>query len=310
MRRLAAAGVAASTGAAAAALAGCGGGAPDSSTVARPVAPDAGPPAGRSRDHGDTPPRGSRAILGAADRAGLRRLIRTLGGEAGLAVSATGIGQPVQRLGTLRRGVAWSTAKVPIAMAVIDAGQAEAQAGDLQRAIAVSDNDAARRLWADLGGGRTAAAAAQRELRRAGDAGTTVEWRSLRGSTFTPFGQTDWALDDQVRFTAAMPCSASGRAVLRLMADVAPGQRWGLGAAGVPARFKGGWGPGSAPGRPGGYLDRQMGIVTIGGRPVAVALASRPADGSHASGASALTAMARWLVRHADTTGLSPEPAC
>ena len=80
----------------------------------------------------------------------------------------------------------------------------------------------------------------------------------------------------------------------------------------VPARWlaqpdrqlKGGWGPGSQPGVSGGYLDRQMGVVTVGGRKLAVAIASAPSDGSHTTGTSNLTAIARWLVAHADAKGL------
>jgi hypothetical protein len=47
-----------------------------------------------------------------------------------------------------------------------------------------------------------------------------------------------------------------------------------------------------------------MGVLTIHGRPLAVAIATEPADGSHETGLRALTAIARWIVTHADTRAL------
>jgi len=86
------------------------------------------------------------------------------------------------------------------------------------------------------------------------------------------------------------------------------GQRWGLGSAGVPAQFKGGWGPGTQPGSAAGWLDRQIGVITIHGRPLAVAIATARADGSHDTGTRNLTAIARWIVTHADTRRLPRQP--
>jgi hypothetical protein len=94
------------------------------------------------------------------------------------------------------------------------------------------------------------------------------------------------------------------------MNQVVSGQRWGLGSARVDAQFKGGWGPGVEPGAAGGYLDRQMGVITIAGRPLAVTIANLPANGSHGAGTSALTAIARWLVAHANVSRLPRTPRC
>ena len=251
----------------------------------------------------------STAILSSADKAGFERLAASLG-VSGLAVSGVGRGQKVEQAGQLRHGVAWSTAKVPIAMAVIAAGGSQAHAQDLTQAITASDNAAAMRLWAALGGGATAAAAADAQLRGAGDRVTRIQSRALAGPQFTPFGQTDWSLANQTRFTAGLSCSDAGRQVLSLMGQVVPGQRWGLGRAGAGAAFKGGWGPGSDPGASGGYLDRQMGVINVGRRPVAVAIATRPGDGSHASGTRNLTAITRWLRTHANARNLPSRPRC
>jgi hypothetical protein len=251
--------------------------------------------------------RGSGSIFDAAARQSFEQLAASASGPVGIAVSPVGFGQPVEELGPLRSGVAWSTSKVPVAMAAIAAGVADER--DLTAAITASDNAAATNLWNALGGGAQAAAAADEQLRAAGDQRTRIESRTLR-SGFTPFGQTDWALADQVRFTAGMACTAEGGQVLGLMGDIVADQRWGLGATGLPAELKGGWGPGTSPGADGGYFDRQMGVVTIDGKPLAVALASQPSDGSHATGMSTLTQLARWIVEQADVSGLDTTAHC
>ncbi|MDP1910765.1 MAG: hypothetical protein Q8K85_20890, partial [Hyphomicrobium sp.] len=244
----------------------------------------------------------------AADRKSFDRLRRSLGGDSGVAVSGVGKGQPVQFLGTLRSAVAWSTSKVPVAMAVIDAGGRSKYGSDLRQAITASDNAAAERLWSSLGSGATAARKAQAQVRAAGDSRTTVESRRLR-SGFTPFGQTLWSLPDQARFTAGMACLPAGRQVLDLMGQVIASHRWGLGVR-SNAKLKGGWGPGSKPGANGGYIDRQMGTATIAGKQVAITIATRPADGSHESGTSHLTAIAKWVYSHVDTRSLPAGASC
>lgn len=82
--------------------------------------------------------------------------------------------------------------------------------------------------------------------------------------------------------------------VLNLMGEVSS-DTWGLGSAGLPARWKGGWGPGVD----GGYLVRQMGILYVGDKVAVVTLAALPADGQFATGESMATALARWLTGQA-----------
>jgi hypothetical protein len=196
-----------------------------------------------------------------------------------------------------------------VAMAVVADGGAAAHRSDLRQAIAASDNAAAERLWSSLGAGAAAAAAATAQLRRAGDRRTIVQSRRLRRQ-FTPFGQTAWRLSDQVRFTAGMPCLSQGRYVLDLMGDTIAAQRWGLGSTNARAQLKGGWGPGSRPGVAGGYIDRQMGVITTRGRGYAVAIATAPADGSHETGTAHLTQIAKWVVEHVDVRSIAREPRC
>jgi hypothetical protein len=253
-------------------------------------------------------PRIDRSILSAADRRSFARLEAALGGTSGVAVSGLGLGRRVERAGALRNVIAWSTAKVPIAMAVIAAGDGASQQANLRSAITASDNAAAMRLWSSLGSDDEAAGAADEQLRDAGDSATRIESRALRGPAYTPFGQTNWSLANQARFTAGLACTAPGAQVLGLMNQVVPGQRWGMGSAGVPAQFKGGWGPGLQPGAAGAYLDRQMGVLTIRGRPLAAAIATVPPDGSHDTGTRNLTQIARWVVSHASTRRLPRRP--
>lgn len=248
-------------------------------------------------------------ILSSVDWRSFAELAVGLGGRAGLAVSGTGKGQPVEHLGDLDSAVAWSTSKVPLAMAVIDRFGARAYRSDLTAAITASDNAAALRLWNDLGGGATAGAAVDAQLRRTGDEQTVTQYRTVR-SPYTPFGQTDWSLTRQARFVAGMACSDAGWRVLRLMDQVIPSERWGLGAAGVPASFKGGWGPGWQPGTPGSYLDRQMGLLVIHHKALAVAIAAVPADGNHETGARELTRIASWVAAHANVRGLHTNMQC
>jgi len=243
-----------------------------------------------------------------ADRVSFDKLQSSLGGVSGVAVSGLGKGQPVIALGSLKSPIAWSTSKVPVAMAVIADGGSSKYSGDLRQAITASDNAAAERLWSSLGSGTKAASAANAQLRAAGDTRTAYESKRLR-SGFTAFGQTAWSLANQARFTAGMSCVAAGRQVLGLMGQVISAHRWGLGVR-SGAKLKGGWGPGTKPGVNGGYVDRQMGVVTVAGKPIAVTIATAPSDGSHESGTAHLSTIARWVFGHVDTRSAPSSASC
>lgn len=232
-------------------------------------------------------------LFSAADERSFRKLAARLSGEEGVAVAPIGADTGVSTLGTVDGGVAWSTSKVPIAMAAIKAGTANAN--DLRQAITASDNAAAERLWSGLGSPATAARLADAQLRAAGDSSTRMEAKKLR-SEFTAFGQTAWGVADQARFVAGMACTKTGPQVLSLMGQVIPGQRWGLGRTGATAQMKGGWGPGISPGTGDGWLDRQMGVIEVGGRKLAVALASTAPD--HGTGTANLSELAVWVAAH------------
>lgn len=255
---------------------------------------------------GGKKPASPKRLFSSADRKSWARLASSLPGAEGVAVSPVGQDQTVWKAGSFTRGVAWSTAKAPVAMAAIKAGTA--RQSDLVAAITASDNAAAERLWSSLGSPTTAARAATRQVRAAGDSNTVIQSQRLRGSAYTAFGQTSWALADQVRFVAGMGCLAAGKRVLGLMGRVVSGQRWGLGTTGGSARFKGGWGPGVSPGQANGWLDRQMGIINVGGKQAAVTIATTA--GGHGSGTSNLTRMAQWVKSHVNQAALTSSPQC
>jgi hypothetical protein len=182
---------------------------------------------------------------------------------------------------------AWSTIKVPLSIAALrDDLQVDA---DIKAALTVSDNDAAERIWAALGSGQTAADKVQAVLQQAGDT-TKVQPERIRPE-FTPFGQTQWPLAEQVRFLSYAACDAADAPVLDLMGQVAA-DRWGLGRI-DGSRFKGGWGPSEQ----GAYLVRQFGILTGGdGAMTVVAMAVQPSSGSFGEGQQDMNTIAQWLT--------------
>ncbi len=222
---------------------------------------------------------------------GFARLAGSIPATIGIAYAPVGQ-NGVTTLGPLQNGVAWSTIKVPLAIAAIRANRPNAQ--ELAaKAVTASDNDAAAQLWSELGPPPQAAQQVQAVLRAGGDTATAVESRRVRPE-FSAFGQTQWPLARQAVFAAHLPCLAAAAPVVSLMKNTVPDQRWGL--ATVSAPTKGGWGPGPA----GGYLVRQFGIVGIpNGASLAVALAAEPKDGSFDSGVAALNQMTEWLSANA-----------
>jgi hypothetical protein len=209
-------------------------------------------------------------------------------------VSGVGRDPKIEHLGRLEGGVAWSSIKVPIALAVVRRNGVRRSRELLRRAITASDNQAAEQLWSSLGAPRTASQAVERVLATTGDTTTIVETKHVRAG-FTSFGQTRWPLISQQRFIAGLPCLRASGYVLRLMGEVIASQRWGLGSSGLPARFKGGWGPDTS----GRYLVRQMGLLELpNGRHVALTVATIAADGQFATGAHNLSRLSRWLTTH------------
>ncbi|MGH3551052.1 MAG: hypothetical protein ACRDT5_00315 [Mycobacterium sp.] len=217
-------------------------------------------------------------------------LSQTIAAKVGVAIAAGG-DAPVQSFGAWSTGVAWSTIKVPLAIA------AERQAGQaaeplIDRAITESDNAAAEQLWSMLGEPPQAAHAVESILRGGGDQTTMVQSQRVR-PPFTAFGQTKWPLNEQALFAAHLPCIADSAGVINEMHNIDPSQRWGLATIDGVAS-KGGWGPGEN----GAYLVRQLATLPTPSGWVGIALAATPSDGSFDSGVKVINALSEWIDNH------------
>lgn len=252
------------------------------------------------------------AAGGGAAAGSFERLAAGLSGEVGAAIGPPGSGA-ADSFGGLQSGSAWSTIKVPIALRVLDdaggpGGLSGTQAEQVRSALTLSDNEAAAALFAGLerrhGGLGGASAAVEGVLREGGDGSTVVSTQG-RGE-FSTYGQTEWSLANQQRFMSGLAAGCvvgpeSSGYVLDLMGEVSS-DAWGLGSSGLPARWKGGWGPGID----GRYLVRQMGVLETGGGEAVVALAAIADDGSFESAQSLATAVAQWLAELAPKYAAAP----
>lgn len=207
--------------------------------------------------------------------------------EVSVALAPVGSSERPRVLGDAPPLVAWSTIKVPLALAVLRSGH-EAPA-DIIAALTASDNAAAQRLWESLGSGAAASDAVERELRRGGDSRTEVP-SEVTVPGYSAFGQTTWRLADQASFAAALPCLPGAARVTEAMGGVVGGQRWGLGGV-DDARLKGGWGP-----TPEGYVVRQLGIVP--GAKGGTAAAVQVRTGTHAQGTAIMDEVAAVIEQH------------
>ncbi len=212
-----------------------------------------------------------------------------LPGTVGLACAPVGGGHGIA-LGDWSGGVAWSTSKVPLAVAALRAAPTAAKPY-VTPAITRSDNAAAERLWSMLGPPAVAAAAVEAVLRDGGDTVTRVRSRRVRRE-YTAFGQTEWSAVRQALFTAHLPCIELGPDVLALMRRLVPEQQWGL--ARLPgAAVKAGWGPDEQ-----GNLVRQMAVLRNGSGWTAVVLGAEPDSGAFTDGIALLDKLTGWVGAH------------
>jgi hypothetical protein len=227
-------------------------------------------------------------VAGLSFETSFQKLSGTVPATIGVAI-APADGTSVRSLGAWSTGVAWSTIKVPLAIAALRAGVGSRDL--VADAITQSDNAAAEKLWSQLGAPAEAAQKVQAVIDDAGDTSTVVESRRLRPS-YTAFGQTQWSLFRQAQFAAGLPGIPDAARVVDLMHNLASEHRWGLAAKGFAA--KGGWGPGAG----GDYLVRQFAIVPIEAGNVGVALAAQAHDGVFETGVDVLNSLTDWLVDH------------
>lgn len=224
-------------------------------------------------------------------RLSFAQLQAALGGRLGVTLMPIGGGGPAMSFGNWARGPAWSTMKVPLAIAALRQGDSASASEPIKIAITQSDNEAADAIWRGLGSPDTAAEKVDAVLQEAGDPTRVQSYRSR--PEYSAFGQTVWSLENQTRFLAAAACDDRSAPIFDLMGQIASDQMWGLGT--IPgARFKGGWGPLEA----GGYLVRQLGVIDTGWGRVAAAIAVQPNSGTFTDGIAQLSQVGRWLKEH------------
>lgn len=211
-------------------------------------------------------------------------------GTAGVAVAGP---EGVTSAGFIDVSPAWSTVKVPIAIAALRANPAVS--GDAAAAITASDNQAAERLYNAAGPEAVNAVLAEAGVP------AQVNTEKIRPE-FSTFGQTLLGVGEEAALANALACVGGAAQVIQLMGQIDPGQSYGLGSAG--SLFKGGWGPDTA----GMYHVRQFGLMPRGdGTYAAVAITALPADGTYETGQIMLTAAAQALAAQAQ---LLPAAAC
>ena len=126
-------------------------------------------------------------------------------GSVGVAIGPVGGDLPAQAFGDLDTDVAWSTIKVPLALAAQRAGGRMALSA-ITEAIVNSDNAAAEQLWSMLGTPAQAAAAVQRVLAESGDTktGGRVATRALGIHRIRP-NRVESRRYSRFRVAAALP---------------------------------------------------------------------------------------------------------
>ncbi len=220
---------------------------------------------------------------------------KSLPGKVGLAVVPVGSDRAVT-MGDLKSGRAWSTLKVPVSLAAQRMHGYRVAAME-DKAIIFSDNDAAGELWGSLGGGPASVAAVTNILREGHDTRTRVSSEADSPPSYP--GYTPWALSDQARFGAHLPCMSGAEDIIRLMSHVAANQQWGIAtmrSRGAVTAVKGGWGPVTSDS--GGYIVRQLGIVTTNRGQLAVSMAAVPRSGAFGDGTKMLDKVGGWLERN------------
>lgn len=208
-------------------------------------------------------------------------------GEVGITITD---GQQTLQFGTWDTGPAWSTIKVPLAIAATRHDPNTASL--IERAITASDNAAADELWASLGDPAAAAAAVHQVLTDGANPDVYVQAEQIR-PPYSPYGQTIWAQADAARFAWTLPCIPDADPVLAQMRNIASGQQWGLAALDNTAT-KGGWGPDPD----GNYLARQIGVYQTETGALGLAIATKPDDGTFATATSILNNLANWITQN------------
>lgn len=195
------------------------------------------------------------------------RVEKEFGGQAGIAVFTD---EGVTQAGIPGTQPAWSTIKVPIAMAGLRAGADDSL---VEQALELSDNDAAYYLWAQAKSEpgstepkeSTAVQAVNKVLR---EGHSTATFPRVPEGEDTMFGFATWTLKEQAQFGAHLTCVPEGQRVAAAMGDIVDWQRVGLNKLPL-TRAKGGWGTSD---EDQDYTMRQFGRSYLGDGAVGIAI--------------------------------------
>ncbi|WP_024332957.1 hypothetical protein [Gordonia hirsuta] len=234
-----------------------------------------------------------KAELDKSFRALTKAMAKNLPGRVGVAITPVNGDTPTS-FGSLKTARAWSTLKVPVAIAA-QRKLGPAVLAEETKSIELSDNEAAEALWGALGGGAASVDAVTAVLREGHDVRTRVDSEL----TDSYPGLTRWDLTDQSIFAAHLPCLPGTGEVIGHMRNVGPNQQWGVArpkGKGVSAAVKGGWGP--ATGTGGKNVVRQLAVVWTPAGAYGVSLAALPASGSLTDGNAMVTRVGQWLLRN------------
>ncbi len=224
------------------------------------------------------------------------------GGVAGVSV-ATNDG--VVHVGVDGDSNAWSTIKVPVAIA---AAQQGVGSEDLIRvAISESGNAEAAQLWVELGGGEEAATVVDDLLWRNNGVADTRRTVDQYPEGPTPIGLVPWTLNGQAGFASRLACIPEVATVWEAMGDIVPWQRDGLGRI-EGMHFKGGWS--QEEDGPYSYTYRQFGALPTKDGLLGVAIIAHPEDGTHDAAAAMLDDLADGIRRIIDDGVLVASDEC
>ncbi|MDR0435754.1 MAG: hypothetical protein LBH11_03180 [Propionibacteriaceae bacterium] len=190
--------------------------------------------------------------------------------------------------GTLATGLAWETADIATAVAVLlEPKQPEDPDYLLRRALHESSSAGDMALWQFLGVPDEAAAKTMAVLASYGDHDTVIPVVSSDPG-YSPYAQTRWALADQAMFAGGMYCTTEGQRALRHMSLLHRDFSYGLALLpGASVRSGHGIELGGA------TSVRQVGIVSpYGGVPYAVSIQVVAIDGTLDTAKAALNELA------------------
>lgn len=214
--------------------------------------------------------------------------VNSFGGHAGIAVAS---GDFVWSAGDTAAYPAWSTIKVPIAIAALR--QNPELYPQVEAAITYSDNAAANLLWQSIDPYLV------NEVLADGKSFISVNTEKIYPD-FSAYGQTHWSVEDRAVFTSNLPCIPGSESVLDLMGNIIESQSYGLGRF-EGAKFKGGWGPDPD----GNYQISQLGRIPVENGDVSVAIIVGPAAGTYEASQEMADMVANSLLSEIDQMPVS-----